>query len=383
MRLLYVHNIAMPGPEANTVNAAKMCAAFAANGCEVTLAVLPDRADGDLGARIRAHYDLAQPIRVRPLPRAAARPTIAALSAAMMVRRERPDLVYTRAPHVALAACAVGAPVILEAHTDTDALSALGRMALVRATRHERLRALVVISQALAERLRQRLPRLPCPLIVAHDGADAQPHGALRARSGRFTAGYVGRIYRGKGVELIAALAAHCPWADFHIVGGAAAEAADVTGAPPPANVLFHGPIPHSRVGAMIAGWDAALAPYQRRVLVADGRTDAAPWMSPLKIFEYMAAGKAIVASDLPAIREILSDGVNALLCAPDAAESWATALQELRARPERAAQLGLAARACFEAEHTWVQRARRILDAASAPLFSGSAGNTAETANV
>jgi len=41
------------------------------------------------------------------------------------------------------------------------------------------------------------------------------------------------------------------------------------------------------------------------------------------------------------------------------------------------------AARACFEAEHTWVQRARRILDAASAPLFSGSAGNTAETANV
>src|SRR5215470_9196034 len=106
MRLLYIHNIAMPGPEANTVNVAKMCAAFAANGCEVTLAALPDRADGDLGARIRAHYDLAQPIRVRPLPRAAARPTIAAINAAMMARSERPDLVYTRAPHIALAACA-------------------------------------------------------------------------------------------------------------------------------------------------------------------------------------------------------------------------------------------------------------------------------------
>jgi glycosyltransferase involved in cell wall biosynthesis len=242
---------------------------------------------------------------------------------------------------------------------------------------------LVVISHALAERLRQRLPQLPCPLIVAHDGADAQPRRETRARSGRFTAGFVGRLYRGKGVELIAALAALCPWADFHIVGAAAAEAADVTGAPAPANVLFHGSIAHSQVAAIIAGWDVALAPYQRRVLVADGRTDAAPWMSPLKIFEYMAAGKAIVASDLPAIREILSDGVTALLRAPDAPESWAMALQELRARPERAAQFGLAARARFEAEHTWSQRARRILDAASAPAFSGSPRNTAETANV
>src|SRR5262245_24684734 len=102
MRLLYVHNIAMPGPEANTVNVAKMCAAFAANGCDVTLAALPGCAHPDLERRIRAHYDLAAAIRVRPLPPAAARPTIAALSAAMMTRRERPDLVYTRAPHVAL-----------------------------------------------------------------------------------------------------------------------------------------------------------------------------------------------------------------------------------------------------------------------------------------
>ena len=52
-RLAYIHNIAMPGPEANTVNVAKMCDAFAANGAAVTLIALPDRGGNDLADRIR------------------------------------------------------------------------------------------------------------------------------------------------------------------------------------------------------------------------------------------------------------------------------------------------------------------------------------------
>src|SRR5690242_19471876 len=79
MRLVYVHNIAMPGPEANTIQVAKMCSAFAGLGHEVTLMALPDTKDSRYAERLLSHYDIAHRFRVVPLPPFAERPSIAAL----------------------------------------------------------------------------------------------------------------------------------------------------------------------------------------------------------------------------------------------------------------------------------------------------------------
>ena len=84
--------------------------------------------------------------------------------------------------------------------------------------------------------------------------------------------------------------------------------------------------------------------------------------MSPLKVFEYMAAGKPILASDIPALREILRDGETALLLPPGEPEAWAAAARALLRDPGRAAALGARARAAFLAEYTWDARAARIL---------------------
>ena len=81
---------------------------------------------------------------------------------------------------------------------------------------------------------------------------------------------------------------------------------------------------------------------------------------SPLKLFEYMAAGRAIVASDLPSIREVLHDGVDALLVVPGDANDLADALRRLLGDPALAAQL---ARAAFDAapQYSWARRAERL----------------------
>lgn len=371
MKLFYLHNIAMPGPEANTVNVAKMCSAFAANGCDVTLAALPGAPSKALHQAIHDHYDLSENFDILALPRAASRPTLAAtLGVAMAVRRQS-DIFYTRAPHAALAACLTGLPTILEVHTDLGAFSQLGRAALTRAAQHPLLRAIVVISEPLAELLGAQLPQPRAPLVVAHDGADpAPPHP--QPRNERLTAGFVGRFYRGRGLDLIAKTAALCPWADFHIIGGDNAGAAQCAGLPMPPNVTCHGAAPHRDVAKLMQHWDIALAPYQRSVIVADGKTDTAKWMSPLKVFEYMASGKTIFASDLPAIREILSDQT-AMLLPPDDPNAWAAALQEMRDDPAKRASLAERAEALFLAAHTWKARAGFILDRAgvSAPRFA------------
>ena len=86
-------------------------------------------------------------------------------------------------------------------------------------------------------------------------------------------------------------------------------------------------------------------------------------WMSPLKLFEYMGHGKAIVCSDLPVLREVLTDGVNARLANPDAPEEWVSAIRALHSSPETRVALGARARIDFVEKYSWDRRAEHILD--------------------
>ena len=119
-------------------------------------------------------------------------------------------------------------------------------------------------------------------------------------------AGYVGHLYRGRGVELIAKLAERCSWAEFHVIGGMQKDIDEWRGrCAGIANIVFHGFCPPAQVQSHMARLDVMLAPYQRRVATFGGGRDTSQWMSPMKIFEYMAAGKPMIASDLPVLREI------------------------------------------------------------------------------
>jgi glycosyltransferase involved in cell wall biosynthesis len=97
-------------------------------------------------------------------------------------------------------------------------------------------------------------------------------------------------------------------------------------------------------------------------VLVLPNRATAisSRYTSPLKLFEYLAAGRAIVASDLPSIREILRDGENAILVPPDDADALARAIDRLLRDPGLAETL---ARTAFDdAERfTWAARAEAL----------------------
>jgi glycosyltransferase involved in cell wall biosynthesis len=111
------------------------------------------------------------------------------------------------------------------------------------------------------------------------------------------------------------------------------------------------GAVPHARVPGLLAQAQIGLAPYAR----------AAPdYFSPLKLFEYLAAGLATVAADLPAVRAIVSEREAMLVPRGDAA-AFAEAVAAL-ADAGRRARLGAAGRALVAAEHTWDRRAHRIL---------------------
>ncbi|MBX5479211.1 MAG: glycosyltransferase family 4 protein [Pyrinomonas methylaliphatogenes] len=122
--------------------------------------------------------------------------------------------------------------------------------------------------------------------------------------------------------------------------------------------VMFVGPVPHEHVPRLLDACEILVSPH---VPLADGSEF---FGSPTKLFEYMAMGKAIIASRLGQIAEALTDGETALLVPPGDVRALREAILELARAPELRARLGAAARRAAIERHTWEENARRILRA-------------------
>jgi glycosyltransferase involved in cell wall biosynthesis len=127
--------------------------------------------------------------------------------------------------------------------------------------------------------------------------------------------------------------------------------------------VSFRGLVAPEQVAGLVSTFDIALQP------------SATPYASPLKIFDYMAAGCAIAAPDQPNIREILAQDITALLFAPDAPGAMWQSVERLIADPALRVRLGAAARAKLLARnYTWSGNAERVAALASALSSSARA---------
>ena len=122
--------------------------------------------------------------------------------------------------------------------------------------------------------------------------------------------------------------------------------------------MIFTGSVAHERVPALLDACDILVAPH---VPLADGSEF---FGSPTKVFEYMAMGKAIVASRLGQIGEVLTDQETALLVEPGNVRELAAAIVKLVESDELRMQLGAKAREVAEREFTWKHNAQRVLDA-------------------
>ena len=122
--------------------------------------------------------------------------------------------------------------------------------------------------------------------------------------------------------------------------------------------VILTGAVEHGRVPALLDACDVLASPH---VQLADGSEF---FGSPTKLFEYMAMGKAIVASRLGQIGDVLADEETALLVEPGDARALSEAILRLADEPELRERLGAAARREAIARHTWAHNARRVLDA-------------------
>lgn len=340
--------------QANAIQVPKMCQAFRATGHEVVLTGFGPAREHPEGVR-------------QLVPRWPFRKGRQALQKAIsswQLHRFAPDLVFTRSIVLGHHALSSGVPVVLDLHDLPPPDRAAHRL-LRESLVHPGLCRVLTTSRGMAEDLAANFDTSQVSVLVAHNGVEPGPRpGVRRAKTGgpALRVGYFGHLYPGKGMEMIAALAPEVPEVHFDVYGGTErdlafwrAKTADVE------NLTLHGHIPHAQVRPSMEACDLLIAPYGSKV-THSGSGDISRWMSPLKLFEYMAAERAVITSDMAVLREILTHGETAFLCPPDDVKAWVDGVRQLAADPVLRCRLAEAGRDLLENEYTRQRRAERAL---------------------
>jgi glycosyltransferase involved in cell wall biosynthesis len=275
-----------------------------------------------------------------------------------------PDIIYGR-NIFALLACTDcdQARIVFESHAApyNRGREMLERLLFAR----KNFSGLITISKSLQNYYLQRHPLLTTKrriwTKVLPDGADRLPADFTGLVRGRI--GYAGSLFPGKGVETILEIAKKLPELEFHIAGGSSNDIERLTSNDKPANVVFHGRLAPSNVASFLKSCEILLAPYQQKVSTTpDGNGDIAAWMSPLKIFEYMASCRPLIATRLPVIQEILTDNVNALLVEPENVCEWVKAVKRLSGDNSLRHRLAATANEDLCSRYSWKSRAEKIV---------------------
>jgi len=373
LRILYLSQSYVPSRVANAVHVMNMCHAIGERRHDVTLVTkanagrqeASDLNDFDF-------YGLQANFEIVKLPCPARRggyATYVTHMARLLVRlRGKFDLLHCRDPWGAWLGSELGYPLILELH---DAPSRFTERLLLRRTLRSSALVRVVFNCHSLRRNIEQDYRVPAGRgMVAHNGARPQDCTITAStdwdpgtKGDGLNLGYVGNLYPGKGMEVVVALAERLPNHRFEVVGGSARDLLRWRQGSLPGNVMLHGFVPPESLPDRLARLDVLLLPNQREVYGSSGRADFGQWTSPIKMFEYMASGKPIVASDLPVIREVLRDEENALLVPPDRVESWARAVVRLYKDSGLRKRLGEQARREQLDSYTWAARASAILN--------------------
>ncbi len=213
-------------------------------------------------------------------------------------------------------------------------------------------------TEALRRVLTERFPGLFSANIplgmnsVSSNGPRDIPSG------GKLKVCYIGQLYEAQGVDIFIKAMASAPFAEAHVLGGTPEEIEKLKGLAREQGVgdrtFFYGFVEPAGIPRMIESMDVFVVPSRD--------TARMNYVAHIKIYEFMAARRPIVASDLQSIREILTDEGNALLVRPDDPCALAAGIRRIRETPGLARHL--AEKAYGEASaYTWERRAERVTE--------------------
>jgi len=205
----------------------------------------------------------------------------------------------------------------------------------------------------------------PSKVRVLPNGVDIdlfRPDGASRrgGLDGKIVVGFVGSLKRWHGIDVLAAAfrkVASDPRLHLLVLGsGPVAKEIDQLAFELPGRVTRVEAVPHQAVPEYLRAMDLAVAPYPALERF---------YFSPLKVLEYMAAGRAIIAARIGQVSDLLRHEETGILIEPGDPDALGAAIERLVADEDLRATLGRAASVEARRAHPWTERAARIVELA------------------
>lgn len=371
MKIACITTSKIPSSTANSIQAMKVCQALQQVGESVHLWV--PRFQTATWPELAEIYGLSTPFEVDWMPfHKSARQYDFSWKAVQAGITWGTQVVYTWALQAAVIGVMRRIPTVMEFHdlpTGTFGphlfrifLNAPGKKVILTTTR--------TLAELLEEKFNVSIPE--SILQIAPNGTELERYEHLptppEARrqlklKEKLTIVYSGHFYSGRGMEILMSLAKALPQFQFLWIGGKQEDIDPWKSKLTQAgilNVVITGFIKNQFLPLYQAAGDILIMPYQRAIAGSSGG-NIVNVINPMKMFDYLASGRAIAASDIPVFHEVLNEK-NSIFCTPDNEEEWVKTIHHL-ANDEKLRQ-NLARQAKQDAkQYTWKIRALRTLD--------------------
>ncbi len=261
-------------------------------------------------------------------------------------RLAKAEIVYTRVPRISLSLSRAGITHCLEIHNLKAIQNSGSITSIIRSHQEGLIRVLISISAGAAAALVHE-GAVPERVVIAPSGVKwesySEPPPFMPENILRPTVVHLGRLTSDRGLNIFRHLAKN-DICDILVISSDDIHVTGIESLPP---------ITHCEVPKWLAKTNLVLLPYQSTI-------DTVDTMSPVKMFEAMAAGKPIIASDLPTLREVLRHEENALLVTPEDPTAWTAAIRRLQQDPDLANRIAATARADAR-QFSWYNRSSHI----------------------
>lgn len=366
MRIVYIgsYKTNFPSRDANSIHIMRMCEAMTKMGHEVHLIVSGRGVPVD---EIFESYGILKTFKLKIIktPIIKGKTFIYSVQSSFAAKSMNPDIIISRAVPSCLLCSLLKLQVVYDSHGPIWIKHKYEFLAYKLLIKNKNLIRMTTNSHSLKNMYLARNLIPSCGVIVAHNGSSEYPLNDVPAdwpgSAGNMQIGYIGHLYSGRGVEIIIACAEKLPQYDFHLVGGTDEDINRWRGIASSKNLFFHGFIKHSDVYRYRNKCDVLLAPYSdKNVAMAGGGGDQSRYMNPIKVIEYMSSKKAIICSDIPALREVLDDE-SAFFVSPSEIDEWVKAIIKISNKELRSSFANNAFKR-FKNALTWEARAQLLI---------------------
>ncbi len=378
MKILYLTQSQIPSRSANSIHVMSLANELVKYGNEVHVVSQNNKTDIFKVKNIYKYYNVKKSNLLKVIicnlsTNGLLREAFYFIKVLFLLIKNKYDIIYSRNIYASYLLSLMGIKSMMELHSPPQKYA---KFFFKKALKNKSVKCIITISESLEKFIKKNFSLKEIPIKVIRDAANVFLVNNISYLKKKFkikknSVGYIGGLFRGRGIDLIIDIAFKCKDHNFYIVGGTQNEIKFWKARVKSDNVFFIGYLEHYKSSQLSFVFDILIAPYQEKVYV-HGSTlenfeknalETSKFMSPLKIFEYMATKKPIITSDMPVLREFLNNNENCILCNSKKIDEWISAIKKLKSNNDFKKRITDNAYNELVNNYTWSKRAKNIIN--------------------